>query len=859
MNSAQVRKKFLEFFAQRGHQVVASSPVIPAQDPTLLFTNAGMNQFKDLFLGNQARSYKRAVTAQKCVRAGGKHNDLDQVGFTHRHLTFFEMLGNFSFGDYFKSQAIRFAWDFLTQELQMDPELLSVTVHHSDTETAAIWRNEIGFPVQRIISKGDEDNFWQMGDTGPCGPCSEIFYDRGAEFDYQGQDERFIEIWNMVFMQYNRQLNGNLEPLAQCGVDTGMGFERLITVLSGAQNIFHTEVFAPLQQQISLVTGLKYFQCDDKTKAAFNVLCDHVRSSSFIIADGAKPSNDGRGYVLRKIIRRALLFAKKLSNDRNLFASLVAPLVMQMGVFYPELQQMQQTIEFLLLEETERFFSSLEKGERIFISFASLAAQEGQKVLSGEKAFKLYDTYGFPLEITRIMAMEAGLEVDLVDFERCMLQQKEQSGKLKKMQLQLELPADLQGEFVGYEQTKVRSAINWLGRADANGQLWFSTERNPFFAARGGQVSDTGFVLAGNVQLPVLEVKELPTSPATKTVLLRVQGQAANLQLGQAVELAVDMQTRLDTSKNHTATHLLHAALRQVLGAHATQAGSVVEPDFLRFDFNHNKALTAQQLHAVEQLVNLWIGRVVNSDIFHTSMQVALDRGADAIFGEKYNPELVRVVDYPGISIELCGGTHLRNTGQVGMFKIVSEESIGIGVRRIVALTGRKALELFQSSYALLKDLSQQFACKQEQVAESLRKQWQKQQQQEKELGALRSTLALSQAQSLLADFTLLPTPMLLSEITVQLSTQLKQMAQWLVEKRPAGLVFLYCKQADDKIMFVCAIGKDLRTRIDIAQLVPTLAKCGLRAGGKDVLLQGGGNAQNIAAVQLALAQVLNH
>lgn len=859
MNPKQIRKHFLEFFANNGHQIVKSSPVIPAQDPTLLFTNAGMNQFKDLFLGTESRSYKRAATAQKCVRAGGKHNDLDQVGFTKRHLTFFEMLGNFSFGDYFKKEAIRFAWDFLTKDLKIDPAKLSATVHLSDDESEKIWMEEIGLPKNKITRKGDVDNFWQMGDTGPCGPCSEIFFDRGEQFDFQGEDERFIEIWNMVFMQYNRQGDGALKLLAQPGVDTGMGFERLVTVLEGAESIFDTAVFAPVRSAIEAVAGAKYQDCNLKTKAAYNVLCDHIRSSSFIIADGGKPSNDGRGYVLRKIIRRALLFAKKLSPNKGFFASLVPVFVDQLGEVYPELVEHQALIFKVLTDETERFFANLEKGERIFENYLQEPQTKLAAKISGLQAFKLYDTYGFPLEITRLMALDAGFEVDIEDFEKYMEEQRQKSGANKKSKVVLKLPEGLIGKFVGYDLLAVQSKINWMQATECANEVWLSTEQSPFFAARGGQISDTGLVLAGSDSFEVLQVQMVATSATTKAVVILVKGEPEKLALGQVVLLQVDARKRLDTAKNHSATHLLHTALRKVLGDHAKQAGSVVEVDYLRFDFNHDKALTLEEIRAVEILVNDWVQQAVGCKIFNTSMDEAIALGADAIFGEKYNPESVRVVDFTGLSTELCGGTHLKHTGEIGCFKIISEESVGIGVRRIVALTGSKAIELFVRCYADLKKISEKYACKFEDILPAATKIADKVQLQEKELASLKINLAKSKIVHLTQNFKNIGLiKFLITKIDVEFAANLKDLCEFLLAESSNALVFFVCPlNADGKFAFVGGAGKALEGKINFASLIKEFAALGIKCGGQGLFIQGGGVQKDFEKIKADIEKII--
>lgn len=849
MNPSQIRKKFLEYFKNNGHELVKSSPVIPAQDPTLLFANAGMNQFKDIFVGKEVRSYKTATSSQKCVRAGGKHNDLDQVGFTKRHLTFFEMLGNFSFGDYFKREAIKFAWKFLTEDMGMDKEKLSITVFKDDLDSEKIWMEDIGVPKNKITRMDEEENFWRMGDTGPCGPCTEIFYDRGEKYDSQGHDERFIEVWNMVFMQYNQQEDGQLKPLEKCGVDAGMGLERLVSVLDGADSVFDTALFAPMRSKIEQVSGKKYSECDEKTQAAFNVLSDHIRSSSFIIADGGKPSNDGRGYVLRKIIRRALMFSKKLSSSKDLFVSLVDPLIEAMGDGFPELTEQKGLVTKIIGDETDRFFSNLEKGERIFASYMKDPEVKKSKLLSGGQAFKLYDTYGFPVEITRIMAMEEGLDVDMSGFEQNMERQKQQSGKTKKAERKVEVPDGLAGEFVGYQQTRVESKINWIGELD-KGKVWVSTDQNPFFATRGGQVSDSGFVEVAGAKFNVVDVKEPATSATTKTVIVLLDGPVDQLKVGQDAILQVDEKRRADTAKNHSATHLIHAALRKVLGPHATQAGSVVDPDYLRFDFNHDKALTKEEIEKSEIIVNDWIQEAIDSKIVITDMDEAERMGADAIFGEKYNPESVRVIDFPGMSVELCGGTHLRNTGEVGSFKIVSEESMGIGVRRIFAVTGPKAFELLQSCHASLKALSQKYACKIDKVVEAVEKESEKLEQLNKKLQEAQGKLAAAKAGEYEKQFkTLGDIDFVFVKAEAQDAPNLRTICEQLAASRDKAVVFCISDLGGGKVSFVVGMNKALQGAVDLGKLSKEFASLGLRGGGKGLFVQGGGKVDDFGSL----------
>ena len=718
MKSLEIRKKFFDYFIKSGHQKVDSSSLIPAQDPTLLFTNAGMNQFKDCFLGGEKRSYTTAVTIQKCVRAGGKHNDLDNVGFTKRHLTFFEMMGNFSFGNYFKKEAIPFAWNFLTQDLGIDKNELYVSVYEEDDEAFEIWENIVGVPKERIYRFGKKDNFWQMGDTGPCGPCTEIFVDtRPASARTQLPTQQdfdngsLLEVWNNVFMQYDRQEDGTLVPLKQTGVDTGMGLERITCVLQNVDNVYETDLFAATLAAIEQLTGITYKTASPDIKAAFNVLADHVRSTSLIIADGGSPSNEGRGYVLRKIIRRAALFAQKLS-DKNIFPEVAHAFIQDMSSIYPELGINGKMIVNLLTNEIEQFSNNLVRGQTILQGY--FKEQADNKTITGQQAFKLYDTYGFPLEVTILAAQEHGFAVDSEGFHNYMEEQRKLSGKkMKHAEKTVQLPETMTTTFVGYKRTAQESTVTGIivneqlqEMVDEGTECWVIIKETPFFASTGGQVDDQGWITAKAAQCAIHGLKKIDKAIAAKIIA------PADIMVGDTIAQQVDEPIRKMTMNNHTATHLLQAALIELLGKQVKQSGSVVEPEYLRFDFTYHKNLTIDEITHIENRVNEIIQADIPLDVFETTYKAALEKGAIAIFGEKYNPEQVRVVDVPGFSTELCGGTHVPSTGVIGAFKITDMGALSAGNRRVFAVTGPKAIELMQDNFNTVKVLSQEFKVK---------------------------------------------------------------------------------------------------------------------------------------------------
>ena len=727
--SSEIRRGFIDYFKAQGHSEVASSSLIPENDPTLLFANAGMNQFKNAFLGLEKRPYSRAVTSQKCVRAGGKHNDLDNVGFTARHHTFFEMLGNFSFGDYFKKDAIHFGWEFLTKELAIPKDKLYVTVHLSDDEAADIWHKQEGVPRDRIF-RFDKDNFWRMGDVGPCGPCSEIFYDHGVHAGFEADpfkgiaagEDRYVEIWNLVFMQFYEKAPGVMDPLPKPSVDTGSGLERLTAALQGKLNNYDTDLFWPLISKaadlshrsdlLKVIEQLnregvhnKVSAQDRKMVAALRVIADHARSCSFLIADGALPSNEGRGYVLRRILRRAVRFLNLLSEDKPFLPEICQVLIENLSSVYPELQKRSAVILSTIKDEQNRFMATLGTGQALLAEEIHKIKKSGRKTLSGEVAFKLYDTYGFPSDLTRLMLQEQGLDLDETQFEESMSQAKDKArGSFKGKALQLAeghvfqmvqgLPAT---RFTGYENLRSESKIVALSNGnDAVKALKLGQsgllicEQTPFYAEGGGQVGDHGSVITSGGRAQVFE-----TTKTGDVFVHHIEVVSGEIHDHENAELSVAVSERRDTASNHSATHLLHAALRKILGEHVSQAGSLVDPQRLRFDFTHNKTLTQAEIHKIEYLVNEQIAEAQPVQIFYKTQKEALEMGALALFGEKYGNE-VRVLKMGEFSTELCGGTHVHNTSQIRIFKIASESGVSAGVRRIEALTGRVAIEFLQ-------------------------------------------------------------------------------------------------------------------------------------------------------------------
>ncbi len=731
MKNSEVRSAFINYFKKNDHTVISSSSLIPENDPTLLFTNAGMNQFKNLFLGLEKRNYTKAVTSQKCVRAGGKHNDLDNVGFTARHHTFFEMLGNFSFGDYFKKDAIHYAWEFLTQDLKIPKEKLYVTVFQNDDEAADIWHKQEGVPLDRIFRLGEKDNFWRMGDVGPCGPCSEIFYDHGPKAGRESDpfkgivagEDRFVEIWNLVFMQYEETAPGKLHPLPKPSVDTGSGFERLVAAMQGQFANYDTDLFLPMIDVASKISKQSYVSdplilredlvIRDRV-AAMRVLADHCRSTSFLLADGALPSNEGRGYVLRRIMRRAIRYGRKLSQDQSFLAPMSEALIQSMSDFYPELDQRKDHILATIKDEESRFLQTLDNGTAILQDEIKKLKSKNQKVISGETVFKLYDTYGFPVDLTAVMAAEQDLTVDESGFEKTMQASKEKaksSWKSKSMQADekhvIEFGQKYSSnptKFLGYDSLESKSQIMALsnGITETSGLKTGETgyivlDQTPFYAEGGGQMGDQGFIKTTTAEARVHDcIKQ------GQTFLHQIEIVKGELKKSDQVETHVETKVRRQTASNHSATHLMHAALRKALGTHVTQAGSLVDETKTRFDFTHNKPLSTEEIQTIENLVNQEISEAHPVKAELMTHKAAIDKGAMALFGEKYGDE-VRVLSMGSFSSELCGGTHVNNTSQIRAFKIMSESGVSSGVRRIEAITGDAVIELFLKNTDELK------------------------------------------------------------------------------------------------------------------------------------------------------------
>ncbi len=857
-SSAEIRKKFLEFFRARGHEIVPSGPLVPANDSTLLFTNAGMVQFKDVFLGRDQRSYRRATTSQRCVRAGGKHNDLENVGYTARHHTFFEMLGNFSFGDYFKRDAIHFAWDFLTAEVGLPAERLWVTVYEDDDEAATIWLDEIGVPEARFARIGAEDNFWSMGDTGPCGPCTEIFYDHGPEVaggppgTPEQDGDRYIEVWNLVFMQYDRSADGTLIPLPKPSVDTGMGLERLAAVLQGVHSNYEIDLFRNL-----IVAAAEATNSHDLRSDSLKVIADHIRSCAFLIVDGVSPSNEGRGYVLRRIMRRAIRHGYKLGMKAPFFHRLVAPLVAEMGDAYPELARMATTIGRVILQEEERFAETLEQGMRILER--DIAGLEGGEI-HGDTIFQLYDTYGFPVDLTGDIARERGLTLDLAGYDRCMDAQRKRARAASKFGADY---ADAGGlpegrtDFTGYETLDDHSAVTALyhdGRpvemlaAGETGMVVL--DRTPFYAESGGQVGDTGSLATAGARFEVADT--LKQGGAVHVHVGEVA--SGRLTVGDRVEARVDEVRRQATVRNHSATHLLHAALRQVLGEHVTQKGSLVAPERLRFDFSHFEPLTAGQLEQIEAVVNASIRANLPVEVRVMTMDEARAAGAIALFGEKYGDQ-VRVLRMGDFSIELCGGTHVARTGDIGLFKIVSEGGVASGVRRVEALTGAAAVAYVGETEKSLAVVGSLLKGSRENVADKVRQVLERNRQLDKELQKLRSQLASGQGADLAAAaIDVLGVNVLAARIDGADAKALREAVDRLKNQLHSAAVVL-ASVDQGKVRLVAGVTNDQTTHLQAGDLANAVAEqIGGRGGGRADMAQAGGS--DPGGLDAALASV---
>jgi len=844
MTSNELRQAFLDFFHDHGHEVVASSPLVPGNDPTLLFTNAGMVQFKDVFLGDDERSYKTAASSQRCVRAGGKHNDLENVGYTARHHTFFEMLGNFSFGDYFKREAIQYAWDFLTKTLELPEERLWVTVFREDDEAADIWLNEMKVSPERFTRMGEKDNFWAMGDTGPCGPCSEIFFDHGPDVpggppgspDEDG--DRYVEVWNLVFMQFDRASDGTMTPLPAPSVDTGMGLERIAAVMQGVHSNYQIDLFAHVIQAAADVLGVK-----NEGQSSLNVIADHIRACSFLIVDGVLPGNEGRGYVLRRIVRRAVRHGKKLGMDELFFHKLVAPLVKEMGGAYPELAKAQAHVEKVLAKEEARFAETLDQGMEILE--AAIADLDG-KQLPGDLVFKLYDTYGFPVDLTADIARERDLSIDQQGFDAAMEGQRERARAASKFSVAGSdgLKTDAKTEFLGYAGTEAPceivalfrdgKAVDELGAGDDGAVILAST---PFYAESGGQIGDRGIL--------VDEGKLFRVDDTQKSGDANVQFgtvEQGTLKVGDKVEAVVDADRRQAIRLNHSATHLMHAALRQVLGDHVAQKGSLVAPDRLRFDFSHYEGVTAEQLQDIEDIVNDEIRKNVAAETKLMTYDDAIESGAVALFGEKYGDK-VRVLRLGDSSVELCGGTHVARTGDIGVFKITHEGGVASGVRRIEAMTGAGAMEWIDSNQRALSDLAGMLRSTPDQAAAKVEQLLKQNKELEKKLATAKHALITGQGSDQEDNVReIAGIKVLVSRMDGVDAKSMRDAVDRAKDKLQNAIV-LFASVDDGKVRLAAGVTKNNTDKIKAGDLIkPVAEQVGGKGGGRPDFAQAGGN-----------------
>jgi alanyl-tRNA synthetase len=859
MKSNELRQRFLEYFARNDHAIVASSPLVPANDPTLLFTNAGMVQFKDVFLGREKRDYSRATSSQRCVRAGGKHNDLENVGYTSRHHTFFEMLGNFSFGDYFKREAIGFAWEFLTKELKLPSERLWVTVYQDDDEAADIWLKEVGVDPNRFSRLGDKDNFWSMGDTGPCGPCSEIFFDHGEDVpggppgSPEEDGDRYVEIWNLVFMQFDRDSAGTLTSLPHPSVDTGMGLERIAAVMQGVHSNYDIDLFRALIQ-----AAIKVIGCSEKQSHSLNVVADHIRAAAFLITDGVLPSNEGRGYVLRRIIRRAIRHGHRLGATESFFFRLVDPLIAEMGEAYPELAQARDNVVAALEREEERFAETLEQGLRILDQ--DLAGLKGDTI-PGDVIFKLYDTYGFPIDLTRDIAMERELKLDMAGFEKAMEGQRERARAASRFAVDYHdaIRLDHDTDFSGYENEEDKSHITELFRdftepVDAlrEGEIGaLVLERTPFYAESGGQVGDRGVIESPFGRFVVEDTKKHPSG-----AFLHIgRMEHGEFSVGTAVKAHIDEERRQEIRLNHSATHLLHAALRTVLGTHVTQKGSLVDPDYLRFDFSHPQPVSDDELRSIEDMVNAEIRANNEVETRLMALDDAMASGAMALFGEKYDQK-VRVLRMGDFSTELCGGTHVSRTGDIGLFKVTSESGVAAGVRRIEAKTGQGALDwMLLNLEEPLDVIARELKTDRTQAVDKVRQLAERSKQLEKELAQIKARQA-SAAGSELADQAqeIDGIKVLAARLDGVDAKGLRETLDRLKDKLGSAVIVL-ASVDDGKVSLVSGVTKDLIKRVHAGKLIGEVAaRVGGKGGGRPDMAQAGG--KDAAALPEALDQV---
>ena len=864
-STAEIRQAFLDFFHSKGHQVVASSSLVPHNDPTLLFTNAGMNQFKDVFLGLDKRNYSRATTSQRCVRAGGKHNDLENVGYTARHHTFFEMLGNFSFGDYFKHDAIQFAWELLTSEkwFALPKERLWVTVYESDDEAYEIWEKEVGIPRERIIRIGDNkgapyasDNFWQMGDTGPCGPCTEIFYDHGDHIwggppgSPEEDGDRYIEIWNIVFMQFNRQADGTMEPLPKPSVDTGMGLERIAAVLQHVNSNYDIDLFRTLIQAVAKVTG-----ATDLSNKSLRVIADHIRSCAFLIADGVMPSNENRGYVLRRIIRRAVRHGNMLGAKETFFYKRVGPLIDVMGSAGEDLKRQQAQVEQVLKTEEEQFARTLERG--LALLDEELAKLSGD-TLDGETAFRLYDTYGFPVDLTADVCRERNIKVDEAGFEAAMEEQRRRAREASGFGADYNamIRVDSASEFKGYDHLELNGKVTALfvdGKAvdaiNAGQEAVVVLDQTPFYAESGGQVGDKGELKGANFSFAVEDTQKYGQAIGHIGKLA-----AGSLKVGDAVQADVDEARRARIRLNHSATHLMHAALRQVLGTHVSQKGSLVNDKVLRFDFSHNEAMKPEEIRAVEDLVNAQIRRNLPIETNIMDLEAAKAKGAMALFGEKYD-ERVRVLSMGDFSTELCGGTHASRTGDIGLFRIISESGTAAGVRRIEAVTGEGAIATVHADSDRLSEVAHLLKGDSNNLADKVRSVLERTRQLEKELQQLKEQAAAQESANLSSKaIDVNGVKLLVSELSGVEPKMLRTMVDDLKNQLGSTIIVL-ATVVEGKVSLIAGVSKDVTDRVKAGELIGMVAQqVGGKGGGRPDMAQAGGT--DAAALPAALASV---
>ncbi len=876
MKSSDLRKLFLDFYASKNHKIVPSSPLVPRNDPTLLFTNAGMVQFKSLFLGEETRDYKRATTSQKCMRAGGKHNDLENVGHTARHHTFFEMLGNFSFGDYFKKDAIAYAWELLTVHLKLPKEKLWITIYKDDDEAFKLWQDVAKVSADRIVRLGEKDNFWSMGDTGPCGPCSEILIDQGPEVGCGkstcavGCDcDRYLEIWNLVFMQFNRDETGKLAPLPKPSIDTGMGLERLCAVAQGVKSNFETDLFQPIIKQIAALAGVPYHK-DQQADISYQVIADHLRAMTFLISDGVLPSNEGRGYVLRRVIRRASRYGKLIGIDKPFLFKLTGVVVDEMREAYPELVDSREHVAKLVLLEEERFATTLTSGLALLNETVAKIKAEKRKIIPGDVLFKLYDTFGFPLDLVTDMARDQDLTLDQEGYQKAMQEQREKaraawagSGEAKVKPVYKEAAASIKKPvFTGYEVTQDSGLIVAIIKGDKKitearegDHVEIVLDRTPFYAESGGQVGDKGDLLGEGAKFSV----EDTTKPYEDMIAHKGTLKKGNLKVGDSVLARVDEEGRGEIARHHTATHLLHATLRYVLGDHVKQSGSLVAPDRLRFDFTHYTSLTEREINRVEELINEYIiqNRPVETQVMNVDQAVA--SGAMALFDEKYGDK-VRVVSVKDVSRELCGGTHTRASGDIGVFKILSEVGIAAGVRRIEALAGKHGYQAFKREEQSLRDVAQMLKTTDQDVAQRVEKLVAQVKGLERELDQFKHKLQSSQAGDVAGEARIVNGVKVLARRADGMDAKdLRDFGDKLRDKLGSGILALGSVK-DDKVSLIVMVSKDLTDRFHAGNIVKVIAPVlGGTGGGKPDLAQAGGkDAAKLDAALDSLYAIIN-